>query len=219
MTDALPVELELRTARAVEILTAGGLVAYPTDTLYGLGANAFLEPAVAKVFAVKRRPPDQPLPLLLADAGQLDWVAQDIPEIARRLADAYWPGALTLVVPRAACVPLLVTGGAPTVGVRVPAHPVPRELARRLAAPLTGTSANRSGGPSPTTADEVRAQLGADVDLIIDGGPCALGTPSTIVDVSSEPPRVLRVGAVTLADLGRRFPGVRWSAAGGPALF
>lgn len=196
--------------QAVDVLRRGGLVAYPTDTLYGLGAHAFLEAAVTAVFAAKGRPRSQGLPLLLAEAAQLPEVAAPLPDFAWRLAEAYWPGGLTLVLPRGPRVPLIVTGGLPTIAVRVPDHPVPRELVRRLGAPLTGTSANKSGGPSPTTAQQVREQLGSAVQLIIDAGPCALGQPSTIVDLTSHPLRLLRVGAVPLAELRRRFPEQPW---------
>jgi L-threonylcarbamoyladenylate synthase len=202
--------LESDLAWAVDILRRGALVAYPTDTLYGLGAHAFMEAAVAAVFAAKGRPLSQGLPLLLADASQMPEVAESVPEWAWRLAEAYWPGGLTLVLPRGLKILPIVTGGSPGVAVRVPNHPVPRELVRRLGAPIIGTSANLSGGPNPTTALQVREQLGSSVQFIIDGGPCPVGLPSTIVDVTTQPPRLLRVGAVSIKDLKRRFPDQPW---------
>ncbi|MSQ34049.1 MAG: threonylcarbamoyl-AMP synthase [Dehalococcoidia bacterium] len=205
--------LESQLAQAVEVLRGGGLVAYPTDTLYGLGAHAFLEDAVAAVFSAKERPRHQGLPLLIAEAAQLTDLAAEVPDLAWRLAQAYWPGGLTLVLRSGPGIPAIVTGGQPTVALRVPDHPIPRELVRRLGAPLTGTSANKSGGPPPTTAEQVRKQLQAVVALIIDGGRCPLGQPSTIVDVTSRPPRILRIGAVSPSELRRQFPDQQWEVA------
>lgn len=182
---------------AVEILRQGGVVAYPTDTLYGLGADAFNEQAVERVFVIKGRPHGMPLPLLLADAQDLAKVASEVSPLAHVLAKTFWPGALTLIVPRSPKVSELVSGRGWKVGVRMPDHPVPRELARRLGAPITGTSANNSGGPDPRTADDVRRQLGDEVDLIIEGGPAPAGQPSTVLDLTGPLPRIVRQGAVT----------------------
>lgn len=193
LTDAL----ERQVALAVDILRKGGVVAYPTDTLYGLGADAFNEQAVERVFVIKGRPHGMPLPLLLADADALAQVASEVPPLARVLAERFWPGALTLVIPRSAKVPELVSGRGWKVGVRVPDHPVPRELARRLGAPITGTSANKSGGPDPRTADDVRRQLGDEVDLVIEGGGLPAGQPSTVLDLTGPSPRIVRQGAIT----------------------
>jgi L-threonylcarbamoyladenylate synthase len=193
LTDAL----ERQVALAVDLLRKGGVVAYPTDTLYGLGADAFNEAAVERVFVIKGRPHGMPLPLLLADADALVQVASEVPPLARVLAERFWPGALTLVIPRSSKVPELVSGRGWKVGVRVPDHPVPRELARRLGAPITGTSANKSGGPDPRTADDVRRQLGDEVDLVIEGGGLPAGQPSTVLDLTGPSPRIVRAGAIT----------------------
>lgn len=197
LTDAL----ERQVALAVDLLRQGGVVAYPTDTLYGLGADAFNEAAVERVFVIKGRPHGMPLPLLLADADALAQVASETPPLARVLAERFWPGALTLVIPRSPKVPELVSGRGWKVGVRVPDHPVPRELARRLGAPITGTSANKSGGPDPRTAEDVRRQLGETVDLVIEGGDPPAGQPSTVLDLTGPSPRIVRAGAITKHEL------------------
>lgn len=204
---------------AVDVLRRGGLVAFPTDTLFGLGADAFNETAVERVFHAKGRAHGMPLPLLLADLEDLSQVAQDAPPLAFSLAERFWPGPLTLVVSAAPRVPALVTARGWKVAVRVPDHPVPRELARRLGAPITGTSANRSGGPDPRTAEEVRRQLGASVDLILRGGPEPKGQASTVIDITASPPRLLREGAVALAVLQEvcgTIIGVTGRVGGGP---
>jgi L-threonylcarbamoyladenylate synthase len=182
--------------RAVCCLREGGLVAFPTDTLYGLGAVASDDGAVKRLFAAKRRPPDNPLPILIAAPEDVDAIAAEVPPAARRLMEAFWPGGLTLVLRRHSGFRSLALAGGDTVAVRVPAHPVALELLRRLGEPLTGTSANLSGLPGPKTAQEVRRQLGDRVDLIVDGGPCPAGVESTVVDCTVDPPRVLRHGAV-----------------------
>ena len=193
----MPPSDDLDIRNAVEVLRQGGLVAYPTDTLYGLGAHAFLKEAVDRVFVAKGRQGQKAVPLLISSFQDLRLVVDDVPELAVALAGRFWPGALTLIVRRSAVVLSEVTGGGSKVAVRVPAHPVPRELVRRLGAPITGTSANRSGGPNPVSADDVRAQLGALVDLIIDGGPCPGNLPSTVVDVTGERPVLVREGVVS----------------------
>ncbi len=182
---------------ALAVLRQGGLVAYPTDTVYGLGANAFDARAAARVFDAKGRAGTEPLPVLIPDILYLPWVARDIPEVAWRLARAFWPGALTLVLPRTASIPDVVSAGKDTVAVRVPAHPVPRALSRMLEAPITGTSANISGHPSPVSVSEVHAQLGDRVDYVVEGE-CYLGKESTVVEISAfnAKPRLLREGAV-----------------------
>ena len=186
---------------AVERLRAGGLVAFPTETVYGLGADASQAAAVERIFAVKRRPLGHPLIVHLPEAAALDGWAAHVPGTARRLAEAHWPGPLTLLVERSGRVPDIVTGGRPTVGVRVPAHPLAQRLLRAFGGGLAAPSANRFGKVSPTTAAHVRADLGADVDLVLDGGPCAIGVESTIVDCTSDPPTLLRHGAVTIEEL------------------
>jgi L-threonylcarbamoyladenylate synthase len=174
----------------------GGLVAFPTDTLYGLAAAASNDRAVKRLFEVKGRPPDRPLPILIESIEDADVIATDIPSGARLLMEAFWPGGLTLALRRHRRFCSLALAGGDTVAVRVPAHPVALELLRRVGEPLTGTSANLSGRPGPRTAEEVRRQLGERVDLIVDGGPCPGGIESTVVDCTVEPPRLLREGAV-----------------------
>lgn len=199
----LPLGLEPQVEAAVSVLRRDGVVAYPTDTLYGLGANAFSTRAVERVFRIKGRRHDLALPLLLSDASELERVAVNVPPLAHSLAGRFWPGPLTLVLRRAAVVPGIVTGGRDSVAVRVPDHPVPRELVRRLGAPITGTSANPSGGADPRTADDVRRVLGALVDFIIDAGPAPIGSPSTVLDLTGAEPRVLRSGALDLTEVLR----------------
>ena len=182
---------------AARLLQQGGVVAFPTDTLYGLGADAWNEGAVRRLLAVKERPADLGIPLLLASMEDMERCVSSVPEAARRLAAAFWPGALTLVLPRAASVPDVVTGGRETVAVRVPDHFVPRYLAAALGRPITGTSANKHGAPNPRSAEEVRAQLGDGVDMVVDGGTLAEGVPSTIVAMEGEGVVVLRAGAIS----------------------
>lgn len=186
---------------AVEVLKRGGLVAYPTDTVYGLGANPLNERAVSRIYEIKNRPRNLPLPLLLADKSDLLKVALIVPEIAWRLVEQFWPGGLTLVVKKNAWVPDSITAGGDTVAVRIPDHPVTIALIRGLGNPIVGTSANLSGKPSPVTAEEVRTQLGNKVDLIVDGGRCPGGIESTVVDVSSASPAIIREGAVSREDI------------------
>ena len=191
-------------ARALALLNAGELVALPTETVYGLGADAGNPAAVARIFAAKGRPADHPLIVHLADAQDMaDW-AREIPEFAQRLAAAFWPGPLTLILPKQAWVPDAVTGGQDSVGLRVPSHPVAQELLRRFAASRAGRpagiaapSANRFGRISPTTAAHVRDELADAVTCILDGGPCPVGIESTIVDCSRGAPVVLRPGHIT----------------------
>ena len=197
-----PADAESRlVARAAGLLRRGGLVAFPTETVYGLGADATNERGVARLFAVKGRPPTHPLIVHLGDRAWLDDWTRDVPSEARRLAEAFWPGPLTLILPRAARVPLAVTGGQDTVGVRVPRHPVALALLAALGRPVAAPSANRFGRVSPTTAAHVKADLGADVDLVLDGGPCLVGIESTIVDLSRGRPVLLRPGHVAAAQI------------------
>lgn len=187
---------------AVELLQRGQVVAFPTDTVYGLGAHACLSQAVTRLYAVKKRPHDLPIPVLLSDAGAMETVCIDIPALAWRLAERFWPGGLSLVLGRSQVIPDAVTSGGPTVAVRVPDHASVRELCRRLGAPLAATSANRHGRPAPVTAGEVQASLGASVPLILDGGPCQGGMASTVLDLTVSPPAILRPGPVTADALG-----------------
>ena len=188
--------------RAVAVLRAGGLVAYPTDTVYGLAADPTNDQAVTRLFEAKKRLPDQSTPLLIASPHDLAKVAAEVPEVAERLIVTFWPGALTIVLRKAQSFHSRAVAGE-TVGLRVPDHPVPRELVRLLGGPITGTSANVAGGPEPLTAEDVRSQLGDAVDLVIDGGRCPGNTPSTVVDCTVSPPRIVREGAITRGELVR----------------
>lgn len=188
--------LEQQIKQGITILKQGGVIAYPTDTIYGLGCSAYLPEAVERVYRIKQRPRNMALPILLASVTRIAEVAVDISPVAWRLAERFLPGALTLVLKKADSVPDIVTAGGKTVAVRVPAHPVTIALIEGLGTPLVGTSANISGQPNPLTAADVRRQLGNKVDLIIDGGRCPGGTESTVVDLTGERPQILREGAI-----------------------
>ncbi|POX55859.1 threonylcarbamoyl-AMP synthase [Streptomyces sp. Ru71] len=183
--------------KAAGVLRGGGLVALPTETVYGLGANAEDPAAVARIFQVKGRPPSHPLIVHISGAEYLDDWVQDVPATARLLAEHFWPGPLTLVLRRGRRVPLEATGGLETVAVRVPDHPVALALLSAFGGGVTAPSANRFGSVSPTTAAHVRAELGDAVDFVLDGGPCDIGVESTIVDATGEVPSILRPGGVT----------------------
>jgi L-threonylcarbamoyladenylate synthase len=187
-------------ARAAGVLLGGGLVAFPTETVYGLGALASDEVAVRRIFDAKRRPSDHPLIVHLPHVGALDEWAAEVPDPARRLADECWPGPLTLVLRRAGRVPDAVTGGRATVGLRVPDQDVARALLDRVGG-LAAPSANRFGQVSPTTAAHVVADLGDDVDLVLDGGRCRVGIESTIVEVLDDRPVLLRSGGLAVEHL------------------
>lgn len=169
--------------RAVEVLRAGGLVAIPTETVYGLAADASSAEAVEQVFKVKGRPAGHPLIVHIAAAGELARWARDVPAEAASLIEAFWPGPLTVVLPRQPSVPLAVTGGLDTVAVRMPSHPVTRRILDSFGGGIAAPSANRFGRVSPTTAEDVVADLGSLVDLVVDGGPCAIGVESTVIEV------------------------------------
>lgn len=187
--------------RAAAVLRAGGLVALPTETVYGLAADATNADAVARIFAVKGRPSDHPLIVHIADLAGIDEWAADVPAWARLLAAAYWPGPLTLILVKQPHVLGAVTGGQGTVGLRVPAHALTREVLQLLGTGVAAPSANRFGRVSPTTAAHVQADLGGFLtaeDYLLDGGPCAVGVESTIVDCTGAAPRLLRAGAITV---------------------
>lgn len=188
---------------ALRVLRRGGLVAIPTETVYGLAADADDEAAVRRIFAAKGRPPTHPLIVHLGGTEHLAAWAGVVPPAATLLAGACWPGPLTVVVPKAERVLDVVTGGRDTVGLRVPAHPLTLELLSAFCGGLAAPSANRFGDVSPTTAEHVRADLGERVDLILDGGPCPVGVESTIVDCTVDPPQVLRPGAITVEQITR----------------
>ena len=194
--------------KAVSALNRGGLVAFPTDTLYALGAHAFMEEAISRVYEAKGRPQGMALPLLLSGPGEIDRVAVDVPQAAWGLAERFWPGAVTMVLYKAPSVSSTITGGRDTVAVRVPSHPLALALMEGVGAPLTGTSANRSGGPDPVTAEVVRQHLGEAVDVVLDEGPCTLAVSSTIVDMTAETPKIVRAGAIAKSELERVCPGI-----------
>jgi len=189
--------------QAIDILKKGGIVAFPTDTVYGLGANAGDEEAVLRVYEAKGKPRHLPLPLLLGDVSQITAVARDVPELAWRLAQHFLPGGLTLVLYKSPSVSSMITGGGEMVAVRMPDHPVPIALIEGLGAPITGTSANLTGSPSPITAQEVHYQMGDRVDLIIDGGRCPGGIASTVLDLTGEAPSILREGVISREEIKR----------------
>jgi len=199
--DELSPSIQQQIEKAISVLKQGGVVAFPTDTVYGLGTAANLPEAVEKIYQVKQRPHDKALPLPLGDLSQIDGVAHHVSETAWLLARTFLPGALTLVLPKAGSVSDIISGGGQTVAIRVPAHPIPLAIISGLGAPIVGTSANISGHPSPLTADEVRAQFGDEIDLIIDGGRCPGGKESTVVDVTGEVPVLLREGAIARKEL------------------
>jgi L-threonylcarbamoyladenylate synthase len=183
--------------QCAQILRRGGLVAFPTETVYGLGADARNQAAVSRVFSVKRRPVNHPLIVHLANSSMMDDWALDIPATARVLTHAFWPGPLTIILRRSDRVIDAVTGGHDTVGLRVPSHPVALALLDEFGSGIAAPSANRFTQVSPTTAAHVFTDLGDEVDLILDGGPCRVGVESTIVDLSQEYPRLLRPGGIS----------------------
>jgi L-threonylcarbamoyladenylate synthase len=189
--------------RAVALLWQGELVAFPTETVYGLGADASNPDAVARIFTAKGRPADHPLIVHIPSAEHLDQWARDIPEPARVLAQAFWPGPLTVILKRRPGVSDAVTGGQDTVGLRVPGHPVALQLLKAFGGGLAAPSANRFGHISPTTAQHVQEELGDVVAMILDGGPCKVGIESTIVDLTGPQATILRPGMISAADLGR----------------
>ena len=201
--DMSPVEI------AVAALRRGGIVAFPTDTYYGLGANVFDDHAVERILAAKGRPPSSPLPVLLADAGDVEKVCLDPPPELESLAEAFWPGPLTVVVPALQGVVHGVTAGKGTVGVRVPDHEIPRSIARELGSPLTGTSANLSGNGPHKTGGAVEDDIGDHVDYVVPGDCGTHAAASTVVDLCGNSPVVLRDGAISLADLKQVLPGIR----------
>ena len=186
---------------AVDVLKGKGVVAFPTDTLYGLGADAFSIEAVDQVFEIKGRPKEMALPILLGTPSDLEKVAIEIPELTWTLVQTFWPGPLTLILRKSSAMPKIVSGGKESIAVRMPNHNVPLYLVQKLGRPITGTSANPSGAANPASADEVQELLGAKVDYIVDGGPATSGTPSTIVDLTESTPRIVRAGSVSYESL------------------
>jgi L-threonylcarbamoyladenylate synthase len=188
-------------AEAARTLAADGVVAFPTDTVYGLGALAFRQAAVERLYLSKARVRSRAIPVLMSKVADLKRVARDIPPSAWRLAGAFWPGALSLVLWKLDIVPDIVTAGGPTVAVRIPDHPLAIAVIEAGGAPLAVTSANVSNEPSAITADEVEAALGDSIDLLLDGGACPGGVASTLLDLTQSPPRVLREGPIAERDM------------------
>lgn len=195
MSDWLTIGHPNAPARAAEVIRAGGLVILPTDTVYGVACDLWQADAVAALYAAKHRPPEKAIPILVSDFEVIELVACEVPVMARRLADAFWPGPLTIAIPKRAEVPEIVSAY-PTVGLRIPDHAAARTMIRACGGALAVTSANRSGGDNSLSAEEAAAAL-PDVDLVLDGGTCPGGQPSTVVDLSEGSIRILRVGPIT----------------------
>ena len=192
---------EKEIAAAAAILREGGLVGIPTETVYGLGANGLNEQAVKNIFAAKGRPQDNPLILHIPEVSWLERYCKDIPLTAYKLAQAYWPGPMTMILRHKDLVPDAVTAGLDTVGMRCPAHKLCRDIIAAAGVPVAAPSGNTSGRPSPTTAQHMLEDMDGKIDAIVDGGPCAVGVESTIIDLTCEPPRLLRPGGITLEQL------------------
>lgn len=197
--------LEEIIKKAGSIIRQGGLVAFPTETVYGLGADALNPEAVARIFQVKGRPPDNPLIVHIGSKEQVHGIAKDISPAARKLIDIFWPGPLTMIFRRKEIVPDVTTCGLDTVAVRMPDHPVALALIKEAGTPIAAPSANRSGRPSPTTADHVVQDLGDTIDAVIDGGPVRIGVESTVLDLTSDVPAVLRPGNIGLEDIQKHL--------------
>jgi L-threonylcarbamoyladenylate synthase len=205
MGTRLSASIQEQLEKGITILKKGGVIAFPTDTVYGLGARIGIDSAVDRVYRIKERPRNIALPLLLADLSQLEKVAISIPTSARLLAEKFWPGPLTLVLFKSDSVSDIVSGGGKTIAVRIPDHPVPIALARGTGTAIIGTSANLSGQPSALTAEEARNKLGDRVDFIIEGD-CPGGIESTVVDLTKEAPNILREGALSIEELRQIYP-------------
>ncbi len=204
-TELLDATLETSIARAVKLLQAGELIALPTDTVYGVAAIASQPSAVARLYVAKGRPPERSIPILLADPHDLDAVAAEVSDLVRRLAANFWPGGLTLIVPKGSAVPPEVSS-TPTVAVRLPDLALTRQIIAAVGAPVAATSANRSGQPDARTASEVMAQLDGRIAAVVDGGSSPGGVPSTILDCTTDPPRILRAGAIPVEALRQVAP-------------
>jgi L-threonylcarbamoyladenylate synthase len=197
-TRVVPADAPDSIQAAADILKAGGLVAFPTDTVYGVAAHGFLSEAVKRLYEAKERPYTKAIALLVADPGDLQRVARQVPKSARPLAERFWPGALTLIVPRADDLPAILTAGGDTVAIRMPDHPIALAVIEAAGAPLATTSANLSGSPDPPiTAADVLRDLGGRIELILDGGTCPGGVPSTVLDLTTEPAVIRREGPIS----------------------
>lgn len=187
--------------KAGELLRQGKLVAIPTETVYGLAADALNGPAVARIFQAKGRPQDNPLIVHIADLAQIKPLVTEFPASAKKLAEAFWPGPLTMILPKSDRIPIETSGGLDTVGIRFPSHPVASAVIRAAGTPLAAPSANLSGSPSPTTAYHVEKDLSGRIEAILDGGPCTVGVESTVITLAEETPRILRPGGITWEQL------------------
>lgn len=196
--------------QAADVLRAGGLVAFPTETVYGLGANATDAEAVSRIFSAKARPTSDPIIVHIAALEQVPEVAQHVPERARTLAARFWPGPLTLILERAPSIPPNVSAGRSTVAVRMPSHPVARALLQAAGLPIAAPSANTFSRPSATSAQHVLEDLNGHVDIILDGGSTPIGVESTVLDLTGETPLVLRPGGISLEMLAQIIPGITW---------
>jgi L-threonylcarbamoyladenylate synthase len=188
-------------AEAAAVIRSGGLVAFPTETVYGLGADALNEAAVRRIFEVKGRPPDNPIIVHVADRDSVYLLASEVPRAAEELISRFWPGALTLVLKRTELVPAVTCGGLETVAVRMPAHQVALELIREAGVPIAAPSANVSGSPSPTSAEHVLRDLEGKIEMVLDGGPAEIGVESTVIDMTVDPPELLRPGGLPLEEI------------------
>ena len=187
--------------KAGQILRNGGLVGIPTETVYGLAANALDGSAVAKIFAAKGRPMDNPLIVHISEFSQMDQLVEQVTDPAKKLAQNFWPGPLTMILPKSNLIPDAVSAGLPTVAVRFPSHPVAKKVIDAAGVPLAAPSANTSGKPSPTLASHVMEDMAGKIEAVLDGGPCSVGVESTVVTLATDPPRLLRPGGITLEEL------------------
>jgi L-threonylcarbamoyladenylate synthase len=208
MNTELPAKIRQQVKKGITILQKGGVIAFPTDTVYGVGAGIYNEKAIERVFEVKKRTRNMSLPVLLADVSQVHEVATDIPAYGWRLIDCFWPGGLTLIVYRTRVIKDIITNGGDTVAIRLPDHPVPVALIRGCGMPLIGTSANISGEPSVTTAEAVKAQFKDSLELVVEGVPQPRGIESTIIDITGAAPVIIREGFIprsAIEEAVRRF--------------
>jgi len=203
ITRVIPADDEATISRAADVLAGGGLLAFPTDTVYGLGCHALLPAAVERIFEAKMRPKHKAIPLLVSGPEQLVQAATHVPGVAHRLIDAFWPGGLTIVLAKHPSIPDAVTAGGDTVALRMPDHAFVLALIEAIAAPIAATSANLSDRPPATSAAEAVAALGRFVELVVDGGPSPVGVPSTVLDLTTAPPEIVRPGAISPRELGR----------------
>lgn len=209
MTQIFPATSPKAIKLARRLLREGEVIAFPTDTVYGVGASAFERFAIRQLFTLKKRPPDKAIPLFIYQIDDLNQVARDVPNQAWPLLQKFWPGPLTVVLPKVAALPDDVTAGQDTAAVRIPDHPVSLDLVIKFGRPLAVTSANLSGQPTPATAQGVAEQLGPALPLVLDGGPSPSSRPSTIIDLSIHPPRLLRPGPITVEALKPFLPDLK----------